>query len=52
MFAPNLAIKVVIGMNIIKAGTLINPILNGNLASKKDPEIKKPIAPVKAIINL
>ena len=29
----------------------INPILKGKLASKKDPEIKKPIAQTKAITN-
>ena len=38
MFAPTLAIKVVIGINIKNAGIFINPILKGKLASKKDPE--------------
>ena len=31
VLAPNLAIRVVIGINIKKAGTFINPILNGKL---------------------
>ena len=51
MFAPTLAIKVVIGINIKNAGIFINPILKGKLASKKEPEIKKPMAPTNAIIN-
>tara|TARA_B100001250_G_C19334899_1_gene586365 strand:- start:19 stop:354 length:336 start_codon:yes stop_codon:yes gene_type:complete len=41
----------VIGMNIKKAGIFINPILNGKLAFKNDPDIKKPTAPNKAIIK-
>ena len=51
MFAPTLAIKVVIGINIKKAGIFINPMLKGRLASKKKPDIKKPIAPNNAIKN-
>ena len=51
MLAPTLAIKVVIGINIKKAGILIKPMLNGRFAFKKDPEIKKPIAPNIEIIN-
>ena len=51
MFAPTLAIKVVIGINIKNAGIFINPILKGKLASRKEPEIKKPTAPNSAIIN-
>ena len=34
MFAPNLAIKVVIGTNNKKAGILTNPILKGKFAPK------------------
>ena len=34
VLAPILAINVVIGMNIKKAGILINPKLKGRLASK------------------
>ena len=45
MFAPYLAIRVVIGTNIKKAGIFIKPILKGKLAPKNEPEIKKPIAP-------
>tara|TARA_B100000424_G_scaffold260205_1_gene243816 strand:+ start:405 stop:767 length:363 start_codon:yes stop_codon:yes gene_type:complete len=51
VFAPTLAIIVVIGIKIKKAGILINPILNGRFVSKYDPEIKNPIAPKRAIIN-
>ena len=51
VFAPIFAITVVIGTNIKKAGILINPILKGKFASKYDPEIKKPNAPKRAIIN-
>ena len=40
-----------IGINIKNAGTFINPILKGKLVSKKDPEIKNPIAPKDAIIK-
>ena len=43
--------KVVIGINIKNAGMFINPTLKGKLTSKKEPEIKKPIAPTIAIIN-
>ena len=50
-FAPTLAIKVVIGTNIKNAGILIKPILKGRFAFKKDQEIKKPIAPKRAIIK-
>ena len=39
----------VIGINIKKAGIFINPTLNGKSAFKKEPEIKKPIAPNKEI---
>ena len=49
--APTLAIKVVIGMNIMNSGIFINPILKGKLVSKKVPEIKNPIAPNRAIIK-
>ena len=38
-------------MNIKNAGIFINPILKGKFVSKKDPEIKNPIAPNKAIIK-
>ena len=38
-----------IGIKIKKAGMLINPMLSGIFACKKDPDIKKPIAPNKAI---
>ena len=51
MFAPTLAIKVVIGINIKKAGIFIKPMRRVKLASKKEPYIKKPRAPTIAIIN-
>ena len=38
-------------INIKKAGILIKPMLNGRFAFKKDPEIKKPIAPNIEITN-
>jgi len=43
--------KVVIGINIRKAGILIKPTLNGKFTFKNDPDIKKPIAPNNAIIK-
>ena len=49
--APTLAINIVIGINIKKAGTFINPILKGNLTFKINPEYQNPIAPHKAIIK-
>ena len=49
VLAPILAINVVIGIKIRKAGTFIKPILSGKLDFKKFPEIKKPIAPNSAI---
>ena len=51
LLAPTLAINIVIGINIKKAGTLIKPILRGKLAFKYDPVKKKPSPPNKAIIN-
>ena len=51
MFAPTLAIKVVIGIKIKNAGILIKTKLKGSINFKYDPEIKK-IAPNKAIKNL
>ena len=51
VFAPTLAINIVIGINIKKAGIFIKPILKGKFASKKVPEVKKPKAPNRAIIN-
>ena len=41
--------KVVIGINIKNAGMFIKPILSGRLEFKKLHEIKKPIAPNRAI---
>ena len=49
MFAPTLAITIVIGINIKNAGMFINPTLNGKLAFKNEPVIKKPNAPNKEI---
>ena len=49
VLAPIPAMKVVIGINIKKAGIFKKPILNGRLLSKIFPEIKKPIAPNSAI---
>ena len=49
--APTLAINMVIGINIKKAGTLIKPMLKGNLTFKTEPEYQKPIAPQRAIIK-
>ena len=49
VLAPILAMIVVIGIKIKKAGIFIKPILKGRLEFKKLPEIKKPIAPNKAI---
>ena len=51
IFAPTLAINIVIGIKIKKAGILINPMLSGIFACKKDPDIKKPMEPNKAIIK-
>ena len=49
VLAPTLAINIVIGINIKKAGMFINPTLNGKLAFKNEPVIKKPNAPNKEI---
>ncbi|SVB23098.1 uncharacterized protein METZ01_LOCUS175952, partial [marine metagenome] len=49
VLAPILAIMVVIGIKIKNAGILINPMLKGRFAFSKDPKIKNPIAPKKAI---
>ena len=43
--------KAVIGKNIRKAGIFKKPILKGKLAFRYEPDIKKPTAPNKAIIN-
>ena len=51
MLAPTLAIMVVIGTNIKKAGIFIKPKLNGKSALRINPEIKKPVAPNKAIMK-
>ena len=51
VFAPILAINVVIGIKIKNAGIFINPILKGKFAFKNEPVIKNPIAPNNAIIN-
>ena len=51
VLAPTLAINIVIGINIKKAGILIKPMLNGKLAFKYEPVKKKPNPPNKAIIN-
>ena len=48
-FAPTLAMNIVIGINIKKAGIFIKPMLNGKFTFKNDPDIKKPSAPNKAI---
>ena len=45
VLAPILAIKVVKGTKIIKAGIFINPRLKGIFAFKYNPETKKPIEP-------
>ncbi len=49
VFAPILAINIVIGINIKKAGIFINPTLNGKLVFRIEPVIKKPIAPNEEI---
>ena len=49
VLAPILAINVVIGINIKKAGIFINPTLNGKLTLRSKPDIKKPVAPNKEI---
>ena len=51
VFAPILAIKVVIGTNIKKAGIFIKPMLNGKFTFKFHPEIRKPIAANREIIE-
>ncbi len=43
---PTLAISVVMGTNIKKAGIFIKPKLNGALIFKYFPEITKPMAPM------
>tara|TARA_B100000614_G_scaffold38736_1_gene31511 strand:+ start:479 stop:871 length:393 start_codon:yes stop_codon:yes gene_type:complete len=50
-FAPTLAINIVIGIKIKKAGKFINPMLSGKLAFNIKPEYQNPIAPHKAIIK-
>ena len=45
MVAPNFAIKIVIGMKIKNAGTLIKPILKGIFVFINKPERKKPKHP-------
>ena len=49
VLAPILAMKVVIGIKIKKAGTFKKPTLKGKLVFKYLPETKKPVAPNKAI---
>ena len=49
VLAPTLAINIVIGINIKKAGMFINPTLNGKSVFKSEPVIKKPIAPKEEI---
>ena len=49
VLAPILAIKVVIGTIIKKAGIFIKPTLKGKFTFKYVPEIKKPNAPNNAI---
>ncbi len=51
VFAPILAINVVIGIKIKNAGIFINPILKGRFAFKNDPDIINPNAPKDAIIK-
>ena len=51
VFAPILAINVVIGIKIKKAGIFKNPKLKGRFVLKYVPVIKKPIAPNNAIKN-
>ena len=51
IFAPTLAIKDVIGINIKKAGIFTKPKLKGRFAFSKKPDVKKPIEPIDAIIN-
>ena len=47
VLAPTLAIIVVIGTKIRKAGIFIKPILNGKICFNKVPDVKNPIAPNK-----
>ena len=49
VFAPILAIKVVIGIKIKKAGIFKKPMLKGKFVSRKLPVIKKPMVPNNAI---
>tara|TARA_B100001121_G_C18423383_1_gene495747 strand:- start:44 stop:481 length:438 start_codon:yes stop_codon:yes gene_type:complete len=51
VFAPTLAINIVIGIKIKNAGIFINPILKGSCASNNDPENMNPVAPNNAIIK-
>ena len=51
VLAPILAINVVIGTNIRKAGILTKPILKGMSTFLYIPDKKKPIAPNNEIIN-
>ena len=51
VLAPTLAIIVVTGTKIRKAGIFIKPILNGRFVLNKVPDVKNPIAPNKEIIN-
>ena len=49
VLAPILAMIVVIGIKIKKAGIFIKPILKGMSAFNIIPDVKKPIEPNKAI---
>ena len=49
VLAPILAMIVVIGIKIKKAGIFIKPMLSGRLEFKKLPERRNPIAPNRAI---
>jgi len=51
VFAPILAITVVMGTNIKKAGMFKKPKLKGILAFNKLPDTKNPTAPKSAIKN-
>ena len=51
VFAPILAINVVMGTNIRKAGIFTKPMLRGMSTFLYNPEKKKPIAPNNEIIN-
>ena len=51
VLAPILAIIVVIGTNIRKAGIFTKPMLRGISTFLNNPDKKKPIAPNNEIIN-